>query len=355
MIVLLTSNYDGGILQFACQMRREMEALYGDVVLFAPDNCVPGCLPDDTRIYRRENSIVPFEKKYKSIAKNIEKLHPDVVFVCDSNLITSRIITELKKNISVVMCVHDVNPHPNYGGKVVQLKDMVKMPYVHGGWRRADKILLLSEHSFKGFKEKYPQFTNKLDVLKLGAHVPNVCGIEPPEMHGINEEYFLFFGRIDKYKGIGNLLKAFREVNDKVHTHLVIAGNGHLTEEEQSLIEKSTNGITLIKRYITDEEMVWLFENAKCLVLPYIEASQSGVLSMSYYFGKKVIVSNLEGLTEFVEKGVTGDVFQDNKELEKCLLTYDKMETKKDEAVLEYYSDKLEWKSGIHRCLKEMV
>lgn len=355
MIVLLTSNYDGGILQLACQLEREMKSLYGQVVLFVPDNSAMGSLPKNVIAYHRENSLRPLDTKFRTIAKGIENLKPDVVFVCDSNLVTARIVTELKNEIRVVMCVHDVNPHPNYGGIKACIKDWVKTPYVLKGWKRADKILLLSKHSFDGFRKKYPTFEGKLDVLKLGAHVPDVDGKQPPEIENDQEAYFLFFGRIDRYKGISNLLKAFREVENKVHTHLVIAGNGHLTEDEQRIIENSATKITLIKRYITDEEMVWLFEHSKCLVLPYIEASQSGVLSMAYYFGKRVIVSDLDGLVEFVDIGVTGDIFDSIEELEKLLLIYDNIDSTRNSNVLEYYANNLDWKSGIHRCLTDMV
>lgn len=355
MIILLTSNYDGGILQLACQLDREMKSLYGNVVLFAPDNSALGSLPKNAITYSRESSLNPLNRKFRIIAHNIEKLNPKIVFVCDSNLITARIITELKEEIQVVMCVHDVNPHPNYGGFKAQFKDWLKAPYVLKGWRRANKILLLSKHSFEGFKEKYKIFENKLDILKLGAHVPNVNGKQPPEIENDHEPYFLFFGRIDKYKGIFNLLKAFHEVENKVHTRLVIAGNGYLTEEEQKLIRNSTSKITLIKRYVADEEMVWLFENSKCLVLPYIEASQSGVLSMAYYFGKRVIVSDLDGLIEFVDAGVTGDIFHSVDELEKILLDYDEINSSRNGNVLEYYANNLDWKTGIHRCLIDMV
>lgn len=67
----------------------------------------------------------------------------------------------------------------------------------------------------------------------------------------------------------------------------------------------------LIKRFITDEEMVWLMQHTKAVVVPYIEASQSGVVPIAYHFGKPVISSNLPGLVENIVPDKTGIIFDD--------------------------------------------
>ena len=101
---------------------------------------------------------------------------------------------------------------------------------------------------------------------------------------------------------------------------LVIAGKGQLTEEEKELLDEiEKDRVILINRFITDGEMIALFERAWTVVLPYIEASQSGVLSMAYYFSKPVIVTNLPGLTEFVEDGKTGWICTETSDMARCL------------------------------------
>lgn len=68
----------------------------------------------------------------------------------------------------------------------------------------------------------------------------------------------------------------------------MIAGSG----EVYFPIQKYEN-IILINRYIKDEEIAWLFNHAKLTVYPYISATQSGVLSVSCYFGKPIIASDV--------------------------------------------------------------
>ncbi|MEM4847079.1 MAG: glycosyltransferase family 4 protein, partial [Thermosphaera sp.] len=58
--------------------------------------------------------------------------------------------------------------------------------------------------------------------------------------------------------------------------------------------------------YISDEKRAELFRRASIVVLPYVEASQSGVIPLAYTFEKPVIATTVGGLPEMVEHGRTG-------------------------------------------------
>ena len=47
-------------------------------------------------------------------------------------------------------------------------------------------------------------------------------------------------------------------------------------------------------------------------MLPYLSATQSGILNVAYGFNKPVIVTDVGGLAEFVEEGKTGFVIKPN-------------------------------------------
>ena len=49
-----------------------------------------------------------------------------------------------------------------------------------------------------------------------------------------------------------------------------------------------------------------LFEEASLVVLPYVEASQSGVVQTAYAFHTPVVASAVGGLPEAVVDGITG-------------------------------------------------
>ncbi len=48
------------------------------------------------------------------------------------------------------------------------------------------------------------------------------------------------------------------------------------------------------------------FSAADALVLPYLSATQSGIVQIAYNFNKPVITTNVGGLAEVVRNGITG-------------------------------------------------
>jgi glycosyltransferase involved in cell wall biosynthesis len=68
--------------------------------------------------------------------------------------------------------------------------------------------------------------------------------------------------------------------------------------------------VTLVDRYIANEEVGVYFSAADAVVLPYITATQTGIVQIAYAFGKPAIVTNVGGLPEVVEDGKTGFVVE---------------------------------------------
>ncbi|MDT8887881.1 glycosyltransferase [Aquirufa sp. LEPPI-3A] len=128
------------------------------------------------------------------------------------------------------------------------------------------------------------------------------------ELDGIYN-YILFFGRIEFYKGIHNLYNQYIKNESLRKFPLVIAGSGEIYFERDISCE---NNIVFINRYIDDEELNALFQNAYCAIYPYVSATQSGVLSLAYHYQKPVIVSNIPFFEECLLKGETGFMFDVN-------------------------------------------
>jgi glycosyltransferase involved in cell wall biosynthesis len=125
-------------------------------------------------------------------------------------------------------------------------------------------------------------------------------GVEPDGLR------ILFFGRIHRYKGLDCLIQAepliTREVPD---ARIVIAGTG----EDFSRYEEGMAGRSAFEIYnyrIPYEEGARLFQQASVVVLPYLEASQSGVIPTAYGFRRPVVVTDVGSLPEVVDDGKTG-------------------------------------------------
>jgi starch synthase len=119
-----------------------------------------------------------------------------------------------------------------------------------------------------------------------------------------SEKVLLYFGRLEPYKGLDVLLGAFARVRRALPGWtLVIAGSGDLPA---ALTDMDLSGIEIQNRYVADEEVAGLMQRARVVVVPYTEATQSGVIATAYAFGRPVIATAVGGLDEMVVPGKTG-------------------------------------------------
>lgn len=117
---------------------------------------------------------------------------------------------------------------------------------------------------------------------------------------------FMFWGRMEAYKGIDVLLNSVSSVFSKhPDSILIMAGRGDLSNYTE-LLQKYHNNISLHNEWIPDDEVAAFFNQVDFLVLPYTGATQSGVINLAYSFGKPVIVSDSGALQEQVKEDETG-------------------------------------------------
>lgn len=129
---------------------------------------------------------------------------------------------------------------------------------------------------------------------------------EPYDDMYMDKTNFVFFGFIQKYKGLHVLAKAYKNVLEKgYNVSLTIAGNGDFSEYKQEY--SGLDNVKIINRRIRDEEIGNLFSIPNTVaVLPYIDATQSGVVVTAMEFGTPIIASNTGGLREQLNDGEIG-------------------------------------------------
>jgi glycosyltransferase involved in cell wall biosynthesis len=120
---------------------------------------------------------------------------------------------------------------------------------------------------------------------------------------GIVEDYcILFFGLIRPYKGVKSLIEAFEALPEPIlpRSRLLIVGEAW--EDTESISHARQSGvrerITVVDRYVSDNEISQYFSAADVLVIPYTRASQSGVAHIGMAFGLPIIASKVGGLVE---------------------------------------------------------
>ncbi|MBD5524284.1 MAG: glycosyltransferase [Lachnospiraceae bacterium] len=129
-----------------------------------------------------------------------------------------------------------------------------------------------------------------------------------------DEHVLLFFGYVREYKGLKYLLRAMPAIlrEDSKVRLLVVGEFGSDRDDYQALIDESGVGehVNVVDSYTPDREVEKYFAAADLVVLPYISATQSGIVQIAYGFTKPVIVTEVGGLPDVVEDGRTGYVVQ---------------------------------------------
>ena len=187
--------------------------------------------------------------------------------------------------IEVWRAVHDLVPHP--GDKWPTKKAIsISLKYAH-------KYVTFSKHIY----EKLMSFNKP--VLLTEIYEPQRKSVNSAKSGSV-----LFVGRIRKYKGL-DLLKASWGLVTNSEKSLTVAGEG------KGIPFENQAGINICNRWLSDQEIESLIEQHKVLVLPYIEASQSGLISIAHSKGVPVVVTPVGGLSTQISDGVNGVISRD--------------------------------------------
>jgi glycosyltransferase involved in cell wall biosynthesis len=123
------------------------------------------------------------------------------------------------------------------------------------------------------------------------------------------ENILLFFGFVREYKGLAYLIQAMPEILDHIDARLVIAGE--FWEEKAPYLKQIESlglgeKITIIDRYIPNEEIPYFFCASDIVALPYTSVTGSGLVQLAFGFQKPVVVSRIGALSEVVCDKKTG-------------------------------------------------
>jgi glycosyltransferase involved in cell wall biosynthesis len=167
-------------------------------------------------------------------------------------------------------------------------------------YKSVDKFLFQSEFTRDMFV-KFGYDIKKTHIIEN----PYDCNDIQPKYEGKN--YILYFGRIEKEKGIYTLLNAMKFIPEVV---LKVVGNG--TEYENCLNYIAENSITNVNFLGPkwDKELDPIIKDCEFVVVPseWYEPSPYVVLQ-SFSYGKPVVASNMGGLNDLIINNENGLLF----------------------------------------------
>ena len=231
-----------------------------------------------------------------ALTKLIRQERPDLIHLLSNSTLWLNFAAPFWRPIPLVTTVHDIDVHPGdtetrrvprWASRLIarQSTDLI----VHGeGLRR------LAIDRF----EKPPGHVHVLShpSIQRYAYLARHAGIKRKASRDCLT--VLLFGRIFAYKGLELLIRAEAALGDRIaNLRVVVAGRGDNAWQFRHLMGNPAQYI-VHNRFLGDCEVAQLFVDA--VVLPYCEASQSGVMNLAASFGKPVIVTDVGELGETV-------------------------------------------------------
>jgi glycosyltransferase involved in cell wall biosynthesis len=173
-----------------------------------------------------------------------------------------------------------------------------------------DAVVAHSEHGAARLRDEVRIDPAKVRVVPHGAfdYLTELPEEEPlpEELEGSEGPVILSFGLLRPYKGIENLLEAYRRLTVAVPgpVELWIVGNPRMDVEPlRELAAQAGGKVRFVTRFVEDAEIPAIFRRADLLVLPYLDAEHSGVLYTGLAFGKPMVLSAVGGFPEVAETG----------------------------------------------------
>jgi glycosyltransferase involved in cell wall biosynthesis len=322
--------YKGGISHYTALMSRALmkshEVINVSYSLQYPKLLYPGSSQkeygnDSLKIENARfilNTVNPLS--YIKTASFIRKTKPDLVifqwwhpFFAPAYWV---ILKVLRKKIKVVFLCHNVLPHEKFPFQKALTAAVLK---------QGDAFIIHSspdEHNLRELLgENYTNIKKNVHPAYQFMSIKKKSKAEARKELKINNDIILllFFGFVREYKGLKILLDAFPKILvENESCKLLIAGD-FLKNEKCDYIDridfckqKTGDSIIVVDKYIPDNEIEKYFAACDLVVLPYLSATQSGVVQIAYGFNKPVVVTNVGGLPEVVIDGETGYIVPPN-------------------------------------------
>ncbi len=284
-------------------------------------------------------------KELHSIIHWINQAHFDVIFFETLHVWNLAIMIRCHKNTRIYQMIHDLIPHA--GDRQAKSVNLMNKAVC----KLADYIVLPNQKYVSKVTEIYGVDPGRVRYMDMWRRFPEYS-------YPHFSKRALFFGRMNPYKGIDNLLKIVKLCPD-----IQFDAVGRVDPQVQELIDqlKVLPNITMNNDYVNDDEMAEAFRNADWIILPYNSATQSGVVIDGYRYGRPCIAFNVGAVAEQIVEGTSGfliepgniDAFADKlrKAIQMDHSSYEKLSRASYEFGLQKYSAE----GAINRFLKTIT
>lgn len=209
-------------------------------------------------------------------------------------------IKRLRPAPRLVFIGHNILPHePSW----------LDVPAVRLALGRGDEFVVHAQEQAAILRRIWPQAQVVVTPLPTYASLAEKTAVVLPATLPTDRPLMLFCGLVRPYKGLDVLLEALPLILAERPVHLAVVGEfwGGTAAYEAQIAQLGLGPhVTLVNEYVANEVLAAYVGQANVVVLPYRSATQSAVVQMAFGLGTPVITTNVGGLAEAVQEGVTG-------------------------------------------------
>ena len=223
----------------------------------------------------------------------------DIVICTMTHVWNSLVVDVIEKAGAIfVLFVHDANLHP---GEYHRLRDWLRLREL----RAADHLITFTKSVRDTLARQLGYPKERVSVVPLGVFSSGSHDRLPRDLPTDRPVRLLFFGRILPYKGLDLLLEALPLIRRQLpNVELYIVGSGDLKPYRHLM--RGLEGLHVDNRWVPETEISEVLASHDLVVLPYREASQSGVVAVAFGEGIPVVATPAGGLPEQVADLNTG-------------------------------------------------
>jgi glycosyltransferase involved in cell wall biosynthesis len=190
--------------------------------------------------------------------------------------------------IQFIVLVHDAQAHPGDGFPM----QMWLQRRLCG---HAMTVAALSSHVGEQLLRQKLAGTPGRPLIRL-QHPPMPYEVSSRQVELGEGFRLLSFGRLLPYKGLDLLVDSLRQLGPEPGLTVRVVGSGPESATLAAL--RRLPGVQVENRWVPEDEVGTLLGWADAMILPYREASQSGVAAVALAAGRYVIATNVGGLAE---------------------------------------------------------
>ena len=233
-------------------------------------------------------------RSYLEEQRLISSINPDVVHHVGIPFVF-HLMMMWKYRRKAVCVVHDPIPHSSD----TALRDKLKRFALS---LIPAKFVLLNSQQRKAFCQRYKIPQSRVWQSSLGPYQEYNAFRTGKIIPG---DYIIFFGRLSPYKGISFAVDAFVKIHESFpDVRMIVAGAGPVCFDPGPA--EDTGAFEFIHRYLTVSEIADYVSQAKFVVCPYTDATQSGVIQTALGLGTPVVASDVGNFRDVITDGGNG-------------------------------------------------